>query len=331
MVSSFPVNGSPALSMIITPPIFLAIATVVLFFRFWARKEKKQNWGVDDYLCATALFITYGGYASLVVSVVWGGVGRSIYTLPFENMELALKALNSVSQTWGAAVACVQLSILFLYLRVFHVVIWFTWTCYVLIGLVITWWISYFISIMVACVPLRAFWTPGVPSTCIDMKKFAIASTASHILLDVLLVLLVIPIIWRLKTSLRNRVTVAVALTLAIFATICAILRFAFRLDKWNDPDATGVGWIGSLLDVLENASAVICCSLPIMAFLLGRLAETRFGSSVKRLFSTSYSRKSSVKSKPSNNSLGREKGPTYVETGVSPVSDVSRQEDGTE
>lgn len=69
---------------------------------------------------------------------------------------------------------------------------------------------------------------------------------------------------------------------------MCAIVRFATRLKKWSDPDATGTGWIGCMLDVLENSSAIICSSLPIMAAtLLTRLGESRIASSLRRMLST--------------------------------------------
>jgi hypothetical protein len=45
--------------------------------------------------------------------------------------------------TWGTAVALIQLSILFLYVRIFGIVDWFRYTCFALMGMVVAWWISF--------------------------------------------------------------------------------------------------------------------------------------------------------------------------------------------
>jgi hypothetical protein len=52
----------------------------------------------------------------------------------------------SVSECWATAVSLIQLSILFLYLRIFGVVTWFRIACYVMMGLVFVWWASFFVS-----------------------------------------------------------------------------------------------------------------------------------------------------------------------------------------
>jgi hypothetical protein len=69
---------------------------------------------------------------------------------------------------------------------------------------------------LLACVPLRAYWTPGISAKCFDMWKFAVGSTVSHIILDLILVTLCMPIIVKMRTSSKNKVTVAIALMLAI-------------------------------------------------------------------------------------------------------------------
>lgn len=69
---------------------------------------------------------------------------------------------------------------------------------------------------LTACIPLRAYWTPGIQAKCFDMYKFAVGSTISHILMDLILVTLCMPIIWKMRTSSKNKVTVSISLILAI-------------------------------------------------------------------------------------------------------------------
>ena len=72
------------------------------------------------------------------------------------------------------------------------------------------------ISLLIACIPLKAFWTPGISVTCIDMKKFASDSTVSHIILNILLLPIVLPVVWRLNTNPTNKITLSVALALGV-------------------------------------------------------------------------------------------------------------------
>jgi hypothetical protein len=69
-------------------------------------------------------------------------------------------------------------------------------------------------------------------------------------------------------------------------ATLAAILRLVTRIHDRENSDATSVGWIGCFLDILENPSAIISSSLPLLAFMISRFEDSRFGCSVQRLLS---------------------------------------------
>ena len=67
-------------------------------------------------------------------------------------------------------------------------------------------------------------------------------------------------------------------------STACAVVHYILVSKEWENPDVTGTRHMGSLFVCLENATGVICCSLPVIAFLAARVGSSRFGSSLRRL-----------------------------------------------
>ncbi|KAF2183000.1 hypothetical protein K469DRAFT_711350 [Zopfia rhizophila CBS 207.26] len=207
---------APQLSLTIVPAPFIAIATLILYLRFWARKQKKQRWGIDDFLSLAALIVTYGEYICMVLVTLFGGHTIPITQIPPENLSFATKVFLAIAVLWATAIALIQLSILSLYLRIFNVITWFKYTCSVIITLVLIWWTSAFSSMMVACVPLYKLWTPQIRGQCINVARFLKALVGSHIVLDVLMISMVLPVIWNMTTNTSNKINISIALTLGI-------------------------------------------------------------------------------------------------------------------
>lgn len=70
----------------------------------------------------------------------------STWLRDYKATMLTFQSMLAISQCWGTAVSLVQLSILFLYLRIFGIVRWFKIVCYVMIGVVFVWWASFFVA-----------------------------------------------------------------------------------------------------------------------------------------------------------------------------------------
>lgn len=105
-----------------------------------------------------------------------------------------------------------KLSILFFYRRVFRgpsfsAISWAT------IILVIVWGIGFFFSILFECVPidlsLKA--PPGTPGVyCINQTANFWALSISDVVVDLIILIIPIPFVWKLKMPVRHKIAVSV-------------------------------------------------------------------------------------------------------------------------
>lgn len=100
------------------------------------------------------------------------------------------------------AVLFAKLSILLLYLRLFKVNRTFRLFDFALMSLVVSYCISLALSILFACEPLARTWDSSIPGTCpVDILKVDFAIGGFNIFTDTAILILPIPIVWRLQIS----------------------------------------------------------------------------------------------------------------------------------
>lgn len=118
---------------------------------------------------------------------------------------------------WTTSVAAIQVSLLCFYLRLFHVIQWARYACYVLIALIVGWYVSTMITWFNSCHPFPKFFNPALAGKCsIDSHKVCSATGFMHIGFDVFILLIPIPAIWNLKMALKKRLMVIGVLGLGI-------------------------------------------------------------------------------------------------------------------
>ncbi|KAF7957211.1 hypothetical protein EAE96_002801 [Botrytis aclada] len=250
-------------TLVIVPAILLFMSTVVVILRFQSRRLNRSRAFIDDWLCALALILAYGGYVANLVMVLAGGSATPMKHLTHPQLIIWFKGLVSNYVFWVSATAATQLSILFFYIRIFGVKRWLRNTLYVAVAIISGWWISAFISEVTACIPLAAAWTPGLKGTCINDEEICTAVGMMHVVFDFLILLLPIPIIWRLQMPTWSRVTVSLLLSVGVFASVCSILRMACLINLGDNPQDKTVSWLYMIYQVIEAPIGIlaICVS----------------------------------------------------------------------
>ncbi len=99
----------------------------------------------------------------------------------------------------------VKISILLLYLRIFPS-LRFRQITWIGIGVHACIFVSHTLVTVFPCQPIRGFWTPTIPSKCIDANRFYWAQATLNVITDVFILLLPIPTIWKLRASIKQRV-----------------------------------------------------------------------------------------------------------------------------
>ncbi len=122
------------------------------------------------------------------------------------------------------AITCVKGSILLLYLRIFPSSAKAFRICtYAVMGFVFSYafagfWISIF-----ACTPTRRVWDiklaqdhSGKSGICVDRNMLSVAVASLNIISDAMMLILPIPLVWKLQLPLSQRISI-----IAMFAIAC--------------------------------------------------------------------------------------------------------------
>lgn len=114
------------------------------------------------------------------------------------------------SMTWLTSTVCCKLSILALYtslFRTFRPIRFLVWT---VSGLVVCYFVAFLPIFLTQCHPISYQWHPVPGGGCRSLSIQEIASITLNIFLDSTIALLPIPAIWKLRMSLRNKLTIGV-------------------------------------------------------------------------------------------------------------------------
>ncbi|KAJ8058508.1 hypothetical protein OCU04_012694 [Sclerotinia nivalis] len=268
---------SPA-SIIAIAVVFSVLPSLGVSLRIWARKIKNVPLGIDDYLILPALFCTIFVNVTLIVSVVKGEHGSHQKLGPHGELihDSALDVYQKTRLIMEAvtfpALGFTKVSLLFLYKRIFAVRA-FRLICWVLIVLASLWATLFFFLIIFQCHPVSIFWTKfefQYGDSCFQTIPFYESTTYTDFLLDILILALPIPMIWKLQLPLKQKIAVSFVFLLGTFVLFAGIVRLVlfFQLApnvKLHYKDITFYTPPIFVWCAIENGMAVLSACLPTL------------------------------------------------------------------
>lgn len=117
---------------------------------------------------------------------------------------------------WATSTVCFRLAILLLYVEIFPGNKTFFWCAAGVGGLVFLYWVSSVLTIALLCQPVAYNWDRTIPGTCGDVLKIQYASAGFNLGIDLGVVLLPLPIVWRLQMSSRKKTGVTASFAIGI-------------------------------------------------------------------------------------------------------------------
>lgn len=105
---------------------------------------------------------------------------------------------------YSSAILAIKISILSFYQRLFSTPK-FKQVTSIVGAVVIAWWIAFIMATIFGCRPVQGYWDKTIKPSCLDTETFIIAMAVPNLLTDVVILLLPIPIIWRLQLALSQR------------------------------------------------------------------------------------------------------------------------------
>lgn len=152
----------------------------------------------------------------MIWAIFSSGMGH--YTTELSPIELqnALKLIPAAYVTWTLGTTAFKLSVLFLYVRIFSIRT-FRNLSYVLMGLSMAYCISFLVVFLTTCSPdISQLWNPTPNGRCRDLNIGQLGSVSTNLGIDVLILILPMPFLWKLQMALRNKIAVTIVFSFSL-------------------------------------------------------------------------------------------------------------------
>ncbi|KAI3401674.1 hypothetical protein diail_9338 [Diaporthe ilicicola] len=179
------------------------------------------------------------------------------------------------------ALGLTKVAMLLLYLKVFPGQT-FRRICFVMVAICLAYIISTSLATIFNCTPVSYNWTSWTGETkghCFSFNTFAWAQSSLNIVLDLTIILLPIPQLWKLNMGKKKRIQLVLMFSVGLFITVVSVVRLSALVEFATTTNATYDNVPTAYWSVLELFVSIICCCLPAVRSLLIRAFPSCFGS----------------------------------------------------
>ncbi|KAJ5743631.1 hypothetical protein N7533_008501, partial [Penicillium manginii] len=256
------------------------IALVAFILRMIARLRCcGGTFGWDDWTMALtmALVIPLSALSAVLADT---GLGRDMWTLPFENITHILYLYFWDELIYLSILPMTKISICCFYLRIFPER-QFRNVTYVVIGLNVCYMIAFVLISVFQCSPLPGAWLHWDGEgdyKCNHINAQGWAAAAINMIFDVIVMVLPLRQLWGLNLSLRKKAYVMCMFSLGIFVTLVSILRLNSLIHFASTENLTWDYVAIGYWSTIECDVGVICACLPAIRSLLRRVSPKLFG-----------------------------------------------------
>ncbi|KAF8862786.1 hypothetical protein BDZ45DRAFT_798959 [Acephala macrosclerotiorum] len=256
--------GSNGRLVIVVMWVETMIALVFVLARMYTRTRLVRSLGWDDHLTNISMFLFFG-YTILCTVAATNGFGNHLTDLGLTQGVKAIK-LEIAGQTFNiAAIATSKSSVAVFMLRIViqkHYY-WILWFCILSISFVCA---SCIIFMYTQCTPLESVFNPTLPHTCyLNFTTNAIFSGSYTAGMDFVLAIFPWFVLWKLNMRRKERLTIALGLSLGVFAGTCGIIRAVELQGIGGKSDYTYLTLPLILWGSTELLICILCASIPTL------------------------------------------------------------------
>lgn len=212
--------------------ILSAVSTIAVFSKFAIRWRTRSGFKTDDYTIALALVFGWGLFVSSLYDTRYG-IGLHVIAVKPDHFKNLLQVLFLSSPTFFIGVALTQVSILFLYKRLFTLFLrWFRITFYVLLFSSVGAAIAFSLASYLRCFPINSNWDPTIRGAhCgVDIHAVYVTSCVINLVTDLGIVAAPMPLIWKLQMSRGTKTAVTGMFLLAGFICIINLIKLYYAV-----------------------------------------------------------------------------------------------------
>lgn len=247
----------------------LGLSSVVL--RLFTRLiNKGPGLAADDYVILFAAVMGIGTAVCCLISVPWGG-GKHLWVVTHEEFTKLYQTTYAFVIVYITCISATKVSILLFYRRVFGTnVIW-----YIVFGFTCAHWAEVTITWLAGCRPIDYYWRqytdPTATGSCIDAPLFYFCNGIIGLVIDVAILLVPIPTVWKLNMPTTKKVFVGGILLLGGFVCVASAIRIVMMDQLVKSPDFTWAMSKVFIWSCCEPFIGIVCACLPTYAPLVRR------------------------------------------------------------
>ncbi|KAK8063074.1 Satratoxin biosynthesis SC1 cluster protein 4 [Apiospora hydei] len=269
--------------------ICILVATTAVTLRVYTRQFILNRVGPDDFMAVAALAgITALGAITIIHTNF--GLGTHIYDIAMDPLLIMdfFKSLELNKQqffylgvvVYNFTLVFVKLSLFLQYYRLVDQVPryrpLFLGAGFVVMG----WTIAMVFSMTFICVPVYAYWDKSVPHVCLSDPMMQLTNSVGNIVTDLILLLLPMPVLWRLNLPIRQKWGVIGIFSLGFITCIVSLLRVIFVFDHGPSSDITFEGTVITGWTIAEVTTGLLASSLITLRPLMSKIAPAAWRSS---------------------------------------------------
>ncbi|KAJ5545097.1 hypothetical protein N7535_006516 [Penicillium sp. DV-2018c] len=256
------------------------IALVAFILRMVARLNVFGGvFGMDDWTMLLTMILLIP-LSALSVVLADTGLGKDMWTLPFDNITHILYIYFWDELLYLSVLPMTKISICCFYLRIFPDKR-FRLATYITIGLNVAYLIAFVLISVFQCRPLPGAWErwdKPQDYKCNAINAQGWAAAVINMALDILVMALPLRQLYHLNLSLKRKSYVMCMFGLGIFVTLVSILRLNSLISFASTTNLTWDYVSIGYWSTIECDVGVICACLPAIRSLLRRLAPGLFG-----------------------------------------------------
>ncbi|KAK4163738.1 hypothetical protein QBC43DRAFT_263608 [Cladorrhinum sp. PSN259] len=271
--------AAPGIGAFTLAVVLVTLSTVFVALRFVSRRRILNIWGTTDWFMLVTLFFAFAS-AATVGAFAAHGMGHHVVDLRPDQLPPFVKVIYVAGIVTNTSIALTKLSVLLLLLDIFSV-FWYRKATYVVMVLAACYLVWVFVTNIIACLPIQAFWDLSIPESdrwCMPQRPKMLADTTLNAALDIAIFFIPLPLLRTLRLPLKQKLWLCVVFTLGLIVCIASLLRFHF-IDfavLMADPTWASVN-ISTWANVEINLAIIIACIptlRPLMAKFCPRLVE---------------------------------------------------------
>ncbi|ORY14670.1 hypothetical protein BCR34DRAFT_612646 [Clohesyomyces aquaticus] len=251
--------------------LFIMLCFVVL--RLYTKTVTKQ-FGKEDWACLFAAIMNLGYAAVIFIPTATGGLGKHIWEIRKGAImnERYFKSLIAANSLYYPLVFFTKLSIFLLIYRLFKTNKRAYYQVY--FGMAVTglFYSVMFILTLIWCAPAPGgdpMLSASKPSCMTDANRLSSITAGFNIASDIYLLIIPIPVVWGLKTSMAKRVRIIFIFALGLLATALSAVTLYYRLLTLHEIDTPWIYVPVIICSIYEVNLGVICACLPTIPALM--------------------------------------------------------------